>query len=162
MERRGIAAAVGVVATMMVSVGTLRSAGGGHVPSVHSESVRAATFGARPTFLIRRAGTVTVFLTDVQHLAGEDTLWWCPSERLFVSPTHGELFDAGGRVVGGPARAGLDRLGAVLVDGRLVVDEHQIIPGSARPVPLTDLLPGAGRWDRGPSSFCAGAVRSDS
>jgi hypothetical protein len=71
------------------------------------------------------------------------------------------LFDAGRRVIGGPAGAGLNRLAARVVDSRLVVDRNRVIQGKGRTASsIAEATPGPGPWDSGPSSFCDGAVRA--
>lgn len=163
MDRRGVAAA-GVLALSMfalVGVVSLTSDDQGLDLDAIPEGVSATQFGDTPAFLVKRGDNVQVFLTDVQHLPGERALWWCPRERLFAAPTHGELFDAEGRVIGGPAGAGLNRLAARVVDGRLVVDRNRVIQAMARTASSTaEATPGPGPWDNGPSSFCDGAVRA--
>ena len=62
------------------------------------------TVNDRPVFLNREGNRVTTFLTDVHHLPGETTLWWCPNEKVFVSPAHAETFNARGTMLGGPTR----------------------------------------------------------
>jgi nitrite reductase/ring-hydroxylating ferredoxin subunit len=150
---------------MAISVGVLGSTNQSRSLDFDAipEGVSRVALLTTPTFVVRRGDNVKVFLTGVQHLAGEHVLWWCPCEHLFASPTHGELFDVEGQVVGGPARAGLDRLAARVVDGRLVVDRHRVIHGAARPVSFAaEVTPGPGPWDSGRSSFCDGAIRADS
>jgi nitrite reductase/ring-hydroxylating ferredoxin subunit len=163
MDRRGVAAA-GVLALVMFALAgvvSLTSDDRGLDLDAIPEGVSATQFGDTPAFLVKRGDKVQVFLTDVQHLPGERALWWCPREGLFAAPTHGELFDAEGRVIGGPAGAGLNRLAARVVDGRLVVDRNRVIQGKARTASSTaEATPGPGPWDSGPSSFCDGAVQA--
>lgn len=61
------------------------------------EGVSAHRVGRIPVFLVRQGQSITALATDVHHLDGERSLWWCPTEERFASPTHGELFDRQGR-----------------------------------------------------------------
>jgi hypothetical protein len=118
-------------------------------------------FGPRTVFLLRGQNGWRAFLTDVHHLVGESTLWWCPVERQFAAPTHGERFDETGDVVGGTPRRGLDQLLVDVAGANLTIHLHDVYPG--RPVdvsqqrPLTDNSP----WDGGAGSFCVGAVKAE-
>jgi nitrite reductase/ring-hydroxylating ferredoxin subunit len=83
-------------------------------------------------FLVKHGRSVEGFLDRAQHLANEQ-LWWCPDEEVFVSPFHGELFDAQGRALAGPASRDLDRVSVeVAVDGVVVVDPFTVERGAAR------------------------------
>ena len=128
--------------------------------------VTPARVGGAQVFVVRTAGVVNVFLTDVHHLAGERSLWWCPKEQVFASPTHGELFDVEGRAVAGPATADLDRMSTKSVGGHVVADPAHVIPGAPQHVArqayvVLDQKAQAGGWDTGPTSFCAAAVGRD-
>lgn len=79
-------------------------------------------------FVARRGDHVTVFLADPQHL-GDEELWWCSQEQVYVSPAHGELFDADGRLWDGPATRGLDRYKVEVVDDLVMVLNRQVIKG---------------------------------
>jgi hypothetical protein len=117
-------------------------------------------FGPRTVFLLNGPNGWRAFLTDVHHLTGETSLWWCPAEREFAAPTHGERFDEAGDVVGGPPRRGLDQLRVQRTGEKLTVHVDDVFPG--RPVdasqqrPLADSRP----WDQGAGSFCDGAVKA--
>lgn len=111
---------------------------------------------------IRRAGDqVSAFANDAQHLAGEGLIW-CPSEQMFAGPNHGELFDAEGQPVAGPASAHLDRYGAAVTGDTVTVSLSGRIPGAPNyfqgsiPEDLRDTV--GATWDSGPGSFCNGAV----
>lgn len=111
---------------------------------------------------IRRAGDrVSAFANDAQHLAGEG-LMWCPSEHMFAGPDHGELFDAEGQPVAGPASAHLDRYGAAITGDTVTVNLSGLIPGAPNDSPgslpeeLRDTV--GAPWDSGPGSFCNRAV----
>ncbi len=108
-----------------------------------------------PVFLVRRNDTVRTFLTDVQHLPGERTLWWCPDERVFRAPEHAETFDADGHVVGGPTAYGLDRF-PTKVEGEAVrINVTRVIPDEtprgAQPPPV---------YPPGRVTFCDNPVKS--
>lgn len=68
---------------------------------------------------------------------------WCPTSRWFECPCHGSRFNGVGELERGPAGRGLDRYALSLVDGEVVVDTRQRIPG---PPPGTDTVhqPSAG------------------
>jgi hypothetical protein len=125
------------------------------------DGVSVQQFGKRLVFVVRNGDEVRVFDTKVHHLAGENVLWWCPNERFFVAPTHGETFSRSGRAIGGPARSGLDQLKASVRRGELIVDLNNRTPGITGNSHKAD---GTGTsispWDSGPSSFCAGALKA--
>lgn len=124
------------------------------------EGERLRVFATRPN----GEDQALAFVADAQHLDGEG-LWWCPDEKVFLAPTHGELFDPGGQLVAGPARADLDRLPLQTTDdGLLVADTDQREPGTPRDTGLglkADLNPSV--YDRyrhdwrtpGTRPFCA-------
>jgi nitrite reductase/ring-hydroxylating ferredoxin subunit len=124
------------------------------------QGVSLRTLSGTPVFIVRMEATVTVFLTNPQHLPGEDGLWWCPGESLFASPTHGELFDIEGRVVGGPARRDLTRLETTIEDGMLTVHGNRPIYGERPTSSQPQEAPLGEEWDSGPGSFCRNSVRS--
>jgi nitrite reductase/ring-hydroxylating ferredoxin subunit len=96
------------------------------------EGVSAHEVEGVPVFLVRHGRSVEGFLDRAQHLANEQ-LWWCPAEEVFVSPFHGELFDAQGRALAGPAFRDLDRVSVeVTVDGAAFVDPFTVQRGAAR------------------------------
>lgn len=92
------------------------------------DGVKPMVIRGQPVFVARRGEDVTVFLADPQHLDGE-ALWWCPQAKVFVSPAHGELFDADGRLWDGPATRGLDRYKVEIVDDLVMVLYRQVITG---------------------------------
>jgi hypothetical protein len=102
---------------------------------------------------VRAGNSVHVFLTDVQHLRGEDTLWWCPDDRVFVGPAHGEAFSERGVAIGGPAQRGLDQLAVDVDAGRVVVRLDEIRLGAPRG-PNADYDAGAGG-----GKFCNHALK---
>lgn len=85
----------------------------------------------QPVFVAMRGDAVTVFRAHAQHLDGEE-LWWCPQEEVFVSPAHGDLFDADGRLWDGPAARGLDRFDVEVIDELAMVDTHRVLEGEPR------------------------------
>lgn len=80
-----------------------------------------------PVFLVRRGDRVTTLLTDMHHLPEETVLFWCPDEEAFVSPTHGEMFDESGAAIGGPVRAGLDRLETHVDSDTVTIDYAHVV-----------------------------------
>lgn len=99
-----------------------------------SEGVSAHEVQGVPVFLVRHGRSVEGFLDSAQHLANEQ-LWWCPAEEVFVSPFHGELFDAQGRALAGPAVQDLDRVSVkVTAGGVVVVDPFTVQQGPARSI----------------------------
>jgi hypothetical protein len=94
--------------------------------------VTAHTVQGVPLFLVRHGRDVKGFLDDAQHLANEQ-LWWCSAEEVFVSPFHGELFDAGGRLLAGPARQDLGQVAVeVTASGIVTVDPFTVQQGTTR------------------------------
>ena len=96
-------------------------------------------------FVVRHGDAFNAFLSDVRHLPGDSTLWWCPHERQFASPTHGEFFTEDGKILGGPARGDLNRLTVGVRQGRLVSDGTVIIgsPASGEGKPGKPFVGGA-------------------
>ena len=129
------------------------------------EGVSPRVVGGEPVFVVRAGDELRVLLADTRHLP-EDTLWWCPTERVFVGVEHGEQFDAEGRKIGGPSQGGLNEL-AFEVDGsQLVIDTGKVIEGAnaalgEAPLSLAD-ADFSEPFDSGPGSFCVGAVVSPS
>jgi Rieske Fe-S protein len=91
------------------------------------EGVSTRRIHGTPVFLVRRGDKVTTFLTNMHHIPGETVLFWCPAQKQFQSPTHGETFDRTGAVVGGPAFSGLDRLPTTVEGDVAHVDYGQVI-----------------------------------
>lgn len=120
--------------------------------------VSTLEFGSTPTFVVRAADSVRVFLTNVQHLPSEDALWWCPHEKVFAAPTHGEAFGPGGDALGGPAQRGLNELAVDVSGAEVTARIDQVRLGKARD-PNRDYRTGDGAWDVGPGSFCADAIK---
>jgi hypothetical protein len=97
-----VAVTLAVVFTRPPAERTLRSLPEGISP----RSVRGV-----PVFVLRQGREVQVFLDRVPHLPNE-RLWWCLTERVFVSPFHGELFDGRGQRLAGPAAGTLTGFGS--------------------------------------------------
>ncbi|MFA5883081.1 MAG: hypothetical protein WDA60_04450 [Acidimicrobiia bacterium] len=116
------------------------------------EGVSARVINGTPVFLLRRGEQVKTFLTDMHHIPGETVLVWCPKDEVFVSPTHGELFDRSGAVIGGPAQRGLDQLHTSVSKGEVRVDYARLLPDVRAPVRertatfCTDGVRGGGRY----------------
>jgi hypothetical protein len=117
-----------------------------------------------PVFLVRQDNSVTTFLTNPHGTPGLHILWWCPKEQLFIEPAHAGAFDVQGRIIGGPASRGLDRLrtrvkgDAILIDTRSVIrgptaryDDRGREPGN---YDAPGVYSGMGPWNSGPQSFC--------
>jgi Rieske Fe-S protein len=177
--RRGVAAIlallavlVGVGSTAVIlrmrrSVGVAASATHWHVRGVVADSalrdipfgVSVLEFGTTPTFVVREGDSVRVFLTNVQDLPGEDTLWWCPQENVFAAPTHGEVFAQDGEALGGPAQRGLNELYVQVSAGRVTAHLDQIRLGTPRDR-SRQYRTSDGAWDSGPGSFCTHALKN--
>ncbi|MGQ0432448.1 MAG: PASTA domain-containing protein [Microthrixaceae bacterium] len=113
-------------------------------------------------WIVRAGDEVKAFADDAQHLP-DAGLMWCPSEKMFAGTNHGELFDAEGQPLAGPASAHLDRYGAAIAGDTVSVNLSGRIPG--QPNDSSGSIPSEFRdvvgapWDSGPGSFCDGAVR---
>jgi nitrite reductase/ring-hydroxylating ferredoxin subunit len=123
--------------------------------------VSARMVEQRPVFLRRVGDRVSTFLTDVHHLPGDRTLWWCPTDEMFTSPAHGEMFASDGTVIAGPAERGLDRFRTTVSGGMVTVHLHDLLDGSTRrsdrprpPAADSDVA----TWNTSPRSFCFEAV----
>lgn len=124
------------------------------------EGVSGRILSDLPVFLVRDGEEVRVFAADPRHLP-EDTLWWCPVERIFIGVEHGEQFDADGLRIGGPSRGGLNEYHSEVVGDSLVVDFGVVIEGETRRGQRPDGLDDVNwsePWNSGPGSFCDGAV----
>jgi hypothetical protein len=126
------------------------------------QGVSARAVAGRQVFLNRDGKHVSAFLTDVHHEAGETTLWYCPQQHVFASPTHAEMFNEAGSIVGGPARRGLDRFKTAVNADMVTVYLKDIIHGSTAhaesSVPAETASIGA--WNTDPQSFCFTAVKN--
>lgn len=118
------------------------------------EGVTARTIGPRAVFLVRQDGSVTTYLTDPHGTPGLHILWWCPTEQLFVEPAHGAAFDVQGRIMGGPAQRGLDRLDTSVKRGTVTVDLRRVLQGSTAHSDRDTPPFGVEAWNTGPQSFC--------
>jgi nitrite reductase/ring-hydroxylating ferredoxin subunit len=120
-----------IAITLAVALTLARSQDGVVLRSL-PEGVSAHEVQGVPVFIIRHGRQVEAFLDSAQHLANEQ-LWWCPIEEVFVSPFHGELFDAQGRALAGPASRDLDRVSVkVTADDAVVVDPFTVQEGAER------------------------------
>ncbi len=93
------------------------------------EGVASSRSGRTPIFVVRKGELVTIFISSAQHLPWETTLWWCPNEQVFYSPTHGERFAPNGTVLGGPAKRGLDRYETRVRGNTVTIDRRAIVRG---------------------------------
>jgi hypothetical protein len=132
------------------------------------QGVSARTVAGRTVFLERDGDRVTTFLTDVHHLPGEHTLWYCPEQHVFAAPTHAETFDEAGAIVGGPAQRGLDRFATTVEDGTVTVHLRDIVRGgtdhsrSSSAAAAAAAAAAAGvAWNTDPRTFCFQPVTND-
>ena len=127
------------------------------------EGVSAIRLGGEDLFINREGKRATVFLDDARHMSGEQ-LWWCPHERIFVSPYHGEQFDPAGRKIGGPARGGLNEYRVRNDRGRLIIDTDDVVVRGLTPRGRPPATLSGARFDlpynSGPGSFCRQPVAS--
>ena len=158
MRWRVVAGIVAVGMGTVVAIARTESPAGIRLTSI-PEGVSAHSIDHAPVFLVRHGGEITAFSTDVQHLPGDEHLWWCPSEEQFASPTHGEVFDRQGLVVGGPAQNGLSRFEVQTLKDRVRVDITSVTPGPPRGQVRGGDPSGGEPWDSGQGSFCSGAVK---
>ena len=77
--------------------------------------------------LRREANEVTVYSPICTHLGCG--FRWDGEEKKFKCPCHGSMFDAEGKVVGGPAPRPLDRLPVRIENGRLMVQYQEFKSG---------------------------------
>jgi Rieske Fe-S protein len=168
-------AAVAVACALVVAVPVLARSGESAdthairsgAPGVHvrpldtvPEGVSLVDVDGQPVFLAREGKEVTAFIADVRHLAGEP-LWWCPADRVFVAPTHGEHFDAAGRRIAGPSRGDLNRFPTRIEGSDLLIDPTQVIVGPSPDDTGASAGTFDGRWGTTPETYCVGALRSD-
>ena len=109
-------------------------------------------------FVRADADALTAFVPDARHMPGESTLWWCPPEQVFASPTHGEIFDMEGRHLDGPATGDLNRV-PVTIEGDRVTVGTTVTVGATRGGSRTFPMAVRGGWNKGKDSFCKGAIK---
>jgi hypothetical protein len=120
------------ILALIVSTRAIASCSSSHrVKGIRVETIPEGTsvqrLAGRSVFVVRHGEAFKAFLPDPRHLPGESTLWWCPRERQFASPTHGEFFTEEGRVLGGPARGDLNRLTLNIRRGHVVSDGEVVL-----------------------------------
>ncbi len=79
-------------------------------------------------------GAVTVFSPICTHLGCG--FRWSPQDSQFQCPCHGSIYDATGKVLGGPAPRPLDRLPSKVEDGQLLVLYKEFKSGLTEQVEL--------------------------
>jgi len=79
-------------------------------------------------------GQVTVFSPMCTHLGCGYR--WEDADRKFKCPCHGSIYDAGGKVLGGPAPRPLDVLPSKIEDGKLFVIYKEFKAGLSKSVEL--------------------------
>jgi hypothetical protein len=95
------------------------------------EGVTAIVVDGVSLFVVRQGESVRALLPRTTHLSDE-VLWWCPSERLFISPVHGETYTEAGDEIGGPGPRGLDSVAVTVAGSAVRIDPDAITPGRAR------------------------------
>jgi menaquinol-cytochrome c reductase iron-sulfur subunit len=82
---------------------------------------------SRSVWVIKHSPTqVTVFSPICTHLGCR--FFWDPSTQRFICPCHNSIFAMDGRVLGGPARRGLDTLPIRITSGELFVQWERFRP----------------------------------
>ncbi len=82
---------------------------------------------AKRIFVIRQQNLIKVVSGVCTHIGC--TVRWSEERNRFECPCHGSFFDENGAVTAGPAGKPLPWYGvSVAADGRLIVDEHKIVP----------------------------------
>lgn len=134
------------------------------------EGVSAHEVQGVAVFFVRHGRQVEGYLDSAQHLPSEQ-LWWCPAEGVFVSPSHGELFDAQGRLVAGPASGDLDRIEVKVTSANVaVIEPFTVVQGTARELQDRGVVDAA-VWDAyrswsertagEPSTFCQSHIAGE-
>jgi hypothetical protein len=124
------------------------------------QGVTVQRLGEDSVFVRRDEREVVVFAADARHLPGE-ALWWCPAQRVFTSPQHGESFDADGKLIFGPAQGGMLRFDVQVTGDRVTVDMTHTIDSSARDDGSFDRGAIDGPWVDDSGIFCDGALKAD-
>lgn len=74
-----------------------------------------------PGFVVRRPEATYVLLAFSPHLEGE-TVTWDDARQAFVSSSHGEMFDASGVLISGPAYRDMWQCPIAVEGNRLMIE----------------------------------------
>jgi hypothetical protein len=150
-----------VLVAMRSETGPTSSPPGVHVLDLGDipQGVTLQRLGDDSVFVRRDEREILAFAVDARHLPGEE-LWWCPVQRVFTSPQHGESFDADGKLIFGPARGGMLRFDVQVTGDRITIDTRQAIDGSARDDGSFDRGAIDGPWVDDSGVFCDGALKA--
>lgn len=78
-------------------------------------------------YLVERAGR-TIALSN-RGPWNDELVTYCPSSQLFETSRSGSKFDVYGHYFAGPAPRGMSRYRTRVVDGDILVDTSELIPG---------------------------------
>lgn len=149
------AALAGLLAVVAVFVAGLRP-GSGRIAIGSEDAVRAAVeerprracLGEGPTcaWVTLEDGDLVALNTSgpLTEEFGRQGVGWCPTSGGFGANSTGSRYDAGGRVVAGPAPRGLDRFHLAVRDGEVIIDFTSVVTGAPRGH-ADDLVPPAGQ-----------------
>lgn len=105
-----------------------------------AQGVSVHPIGGARVFLVRESREITGFRTISPHLGA--ALWWCPRERVFISPNHGEVFDARGKLMWGQSAVDMQPFEVDVLDDRVLLrPEQREPPVPARPLSESDMSP---------------------
>lgn len=148
----GVAGIVSVAAWPRTSPSSLVTAGTPLTLSELPQGISTRTDGDVPLFLVRDGQALTAYVARSTHLG--EPVWWCPRERLFVSPAHGEAWDENGEIVAGPPPRGLDQVEVAVVGNAVRIDPRHIIRGKESVASRAKSLPPDGiSWAS--ADFCS-------
>ncbi|HSF87628.1 MAG TPA: Rieske 2Fe-2S domain-containing protein [Acidimicrobiia bacterium] len=126
----GLIAAAGVWTSWDLLQPQAAAGFGGTVRSVPPESVPedgVIEVPAARSYLTKIDGEVVAISETCSHLGCR--VPWCASSGQFECPCHGSIFNRAGDFIAGPAPRGMDFYPTEVVDGLIVIDTSEAIPG---------------------------------
>lgn len=103
---------------------------GGAVRAVPPESVPedgVIEVRAARAYLTKIEGEMVALSETCSHLGCR--VPWCASSGQFECPCHGSVFNRAGDLIAGPAPRGMDYYPTEVVDGLVVIDTAEPVPG---------------------------------
>lgn len=134
----GLLAAAGLWTTWDLLRPRLGAGYAAEVPTVSPEAVPANTvleIAEARAYLTKVNDEVVAFSEICSHLGCR--VPFCDSSGRFECPCHGSVFNRAGDLLSGPAPRGMDQFAYEVVDGIIVINTGETIPG---PSPGTETI----------------------